>query len=84
MAGGGQHTGASAIGGTGARASLRGVSFEVACANGITLRYGSWVVTGIIFALPVLGILIVIGIRRGVFKPRDVQRNIGKGRYDEL
>jgi len=42
------------------------------------------VVTSIIFALPVLGILIVIGIRRGVFKPRDVQRNIGKGRYDGL
>ena len=70
--------------GTAARASLPEVSFEVPCATGITLSDGSLVVTSIIFALPVLGILIVIGIRRGVFKPRDVQRNIGKGRYDGL
>lgn len=68
--------------GTASRATLPDVTFEVPCATGITLSDGPKVVTGVVFALPIGLILIIIGARRGIFKPRTVERNAGRSRYD--
>ncbi|WP_348671941.1 hypothetical protein [uncultured Abyssibacter sp.] len=67
---------------TASRADLPDVSFEVPCATGITLSDGAMVIALTIFGLPLAGLLIIIGIRRGAFKPREIKPHVGRGRFD--
>ena len=67
---------------TAARTTLPDISFEVPCATGITLNDGPLVIASLVFGLPILLVLIIIGARRGVFKPREIRRDVGRSRYD--
>lgn len=78
----GQLSGTNDFCATASRATLPQVSFEVPCGTGITLSDGPKVVTAVVYLLPIGLVLIVLGARRGIFKPRAVERNAGRSRYD--
>ena len=66
----------------GARNTLPKVEFEVPCKTSVTLDDGRAAVTTVIFLIPVVLILIAIGIKRGIFKPMEIDQRAGHSKFD--
>ena len=66
----------------GARNTLPKIEFEVPCATSVTLDDGRAAVTTLIFSVPVILVLILLGIKRGIFKPREIDQRAGHSKFE--